>query len=177
MLQMRAQLIREPNRSRTRPLIPVDTDCEEMYQLVLDLRDTFYNNRGERVLVKSGKNSDKLLERTFGSFEKLPLTVNKLIAADKMLIGFMRNETGNVLTSELKKLKGVVKGIIDDNVRVNISKNKLLKLRLDYLYMKYMRNQINHASEITTYSDEYKKEFSFPLCRKASVSRSSNRNR
>lgn len=160
MLQMRAQLIREPNRSRTRPLIPVDTDCEEMYQLVLDLRDTFYNNRGERVLVKSGKNSDKLLERTFGSFEKLPLTVNKLIAADKMLIGFMRNETGNVLTSELKKLKGVVKGIIDDNVCVNISKNKLLKLRLDYLYMKYMRNQINHASEITTYSDEYKKEFS-----------------
>ena len=101
-----------------------------------------------------------LLERTFGSFEKLPLTVNKLIAADKMLIGFMRNETGNVLTSELKKLKGVVKGIIDDNVRINISKNKLLKLRLDYLYMKYIRNQINHASESNTYSDEYKKKFS-----------------
>jgi len=160
MLKMRAQLIKEPNRSRSRPLIPVDTACEEMYQLVLELRDTFYNNKGERTLVKSSKASDKLLERTFGSFEKLPLTVNKLIAADNVLVGFMRNETGNVLSSEMKKLKGVVKGVTDENVSVNIKKDELVRLRLDYLYMKYIRNQINHASESNTYSDEYKKKFS-----------------
>ena len=54
----------------------------------------------------------------------------------------------------------VLERLNDADVSVNIGKDEIKKLRLDYLYMKYIRNQINHASESSTYSDEYKNAFS-----------------
>ncbi len=160
MLQRRKTLIMQPRAYRNKPLIPEDAECEKMYDLLIRFRDMFYNNKGERIQVKSTKASEKLLEQMNVSVEKIPKTTEKLLNSIPQLTGIMQNLFSEKSSPEMRKLTGVARGLNDENVSVNLKADELLRLRLDYLYMKYIRNQINHASEQSSYDEEYKKSFS-----------------
>ena len=159
MIQTREKFIRDPKRRRGTPLITLDKKYEDIYKFILDIRDTFYDDYGNRMTVRNNKRSAKLLDQMYDSPEGLPKTLDKFIFNDSFA-GMIMNKSGFKTDSNINKLNGVIEGLNDADVSVNIGKDEIKKLRLDYLYMKYIRNQINHASESSTYSDEYKNAFS-----------------
>ncbi len=162
MLEARKTLIYAPRNCRKPLLFPAERDCEELYQMVIKIRDTFYDNRGCRLSAEpKGKEVQQLLNDTFKTFTMMPKNLDGLLKDKSRLVNFVKSKNDKSADdNDLKKIKGVCKGLNDENVTINISPDSVLKLRLDYLYMKYVRNQVNHASENETYDSEYKKMFS-----------------
>ena len=94
-------------------------------------------------------------------FEKLPTTIEKLLNSRNALIRFSNPSEDmpvSVLAS-VKKLKGVQQGLINEAVTAAISEKDCKELRLDYLYLQYIRDQISHAGEITRGDEKYKRYF------------------
>lgn len=132
---------------------------EEIYRDICDIRELFYNNYGK--LADDYKRWDnraiELLKKTDVSVEKMPDSFDKLINSKNQIF---KNLQSYYSKSMKKKLNGVLSRLTDNEVKVNISPDELKKLRLDFLYMKVVRNTVNHASENEPDDEEFKREFS-----------------
>ena len=88
---------------------------------------------------------------------QLPLNIEKLLTLLKNNRYFFRSKEAfaeELDASENSKsinnnYRRAVNGDMCAEVLLSIDKDTIQKLRLDYLYVKYIRNQINHASSIT----------------------------
>ncbi len=57
-----------------------------------------------------------------------------------------------------KNYKRADKGIVLHDVTQNVDDDTLKRLRLDYLFVKFARNQINHASTVTDNEKKFKED-------------------
>ncbi len=161
IVSSRKQVILKPKNQRQPLLLKEDEKYETVYNMLLKFRDTFYDNYGKKYYdMPTGGAARKLLEKTYIQFDKIPKTVDGLVNNANMFISLLQNTKNNTksgTSTYANNLSGVLQGLVDDNVTVNISADELKQIRLDYIYMKYVRNQVNHASE-TNKDDEYFKE-------------------
>ena len=143
--------------------VSVDKEYETLLKTVLKCRDMFYDDCGNRYFYEPrGRAEQEMLKNTFKEFALVPKSTDGLLNSIERFIGLVypKNEKSVKAEKDLKKLKGIKEGIVDENVTVHIGRDVLFKLRLDYLYMKYVRNQVNHASEKESYHAEYRESFS-----------------
>lgn len=155
---------------------------KEILKFVLELRTTFYDKNDSRVQNKSYKQNDiNLLNKTNFTVFTLPKTfsgilndMNNIIHAYKAdknkHSGSKKPAKGKGSVSIVDKLDGVLNGCKYSYVDLNITKTQYKKLCLDYLYIKYIRNRVNHAAENSkdnkSFQDKISKEnyqlYSFP---------------
>lgn len=134
-------------------------ECKDKFKTIVDIRDTFYDNLGERVrYTQNDKKKTELLEKMgLKELYYLPKTVEDLlISLKRNHYAFNANESINKETnpsknswSILNNYNRAVNGELSTDITLGIDTETLKRLRLDYLYVKYIRNQINHASNAT----------------------------
>ena len=134
-------------------------ECIENFKTIVDIRDMFYDSKGERVkYTQSDKQERKLLDKMgLKEVSQLPLNIEKLLTLLKNNRYFFRSKAAFAEELDASKnsksinnnYRRAVNGDMCAEVLLSIDKDTIQKLRLDYLYVKYIRNQINHASSIT----------------------------
>ena len=155
--------IRANRMQRKYMSVSVEKELEDLLKTVIRCRDMFYDDYGNRYFYEPrGRAEQEMLKNTFKEFAFMPKTTDGLLNSIDRFVNLVhpKNEKSAKAERDFKKLKGIEEGIIDKNVTVHIDKDTLSKLRFDYLYMKYVRNQVNHASEKESYDSDYRESFS-----------------
>jgi len=137
--------------------------CKKAFDTFKEICDKFYDDYGNRKnFGKSNKEDQQLIEK-FGINNNIPTEIKKLIKLWKnnsYCFGNYENETSGTGEngSLYKNYKRADEGFVLPAVTVNVDKDTLNRLRLDYLFVKFARNQINHASTVTDNENKFKED-------------------
>ena len=141
-------------------------ECKHKFETIVNIRDTFYDNSGIRLYYTQNDKLERELLAKLGmrDLSQLPKNVDKLLEFLKNNHYAFRSEETDKKTDSSKDSKSIINNYqravnsdLSTNITLSIDSETLKKLRLDYLYTKYARNQINHASEDTDNEPTFKK--------------------
>ena len=142
-------------------------ECIEKFKIIVKLRDMFYENDGSRVrYVQNQRKARELLARiNLREMQQLPNSIDAFLRNLKnshymIVLGDAPAavvDASNNSRSVINNYNRAVHGGLLSGIDSCLEPEMLRMFRLDYLYAKYIRNQINHASDAVDDEPEFKR--------------------
>ncbi len=140
-----------------------DKKCKEAFDTFKDICDKLYDDNGNLKKFGKIKKEDLQLIEKIGQKNNIPTDIKKLLNLWKNSNYSFGSRDKEVSESGengslYKNYERAVKGSVLPDVTLNVDADTLKRLRLDYLFVKFARNQINHASTVTDNEKKFKED-------------------